>query len=147
MENTQNMVKTTLEEIEKILNTRTVFGEPMTFDGTTIIPLIAVGFGFGAGGGGGRATAQQSAEGNGGGAGAGVGIKPVGIVVIDANGARIEPVVGGIASAMEKWIDKWPQMMDKMGQMWMQKKQGGKGGQWQSQPSGQTGQQQSQQGG
>ena len=138
MENTQNMVRITLEEIEKVLNTRTVFGEPMTFEGTTIIPLIAVGFGFGAGGGGGRApTQQQNAEGSGGAAGGGVGIKPVGIVVIDANGARIEPVVGGIASAMEKWIDKWPQMMDKMGQMWMQRKHGSQG--WQQ---GQAGAQQ-----
>ncbi len=136
MENTQNMVRITLEEIEKVLNTKTVFGEPMTFDGTTIIPLIAVGFGFGAGGGGGKATAQQAAEGTGGGAGGGVGIKPVGIIVIDAKGARIEPVVGGLASAMEKWIDKWPEMMDKMGQMWMQKKQWRKGGQGEQPPEG-----------
>ena len=72
MEVAQNLVKTTLEEIEKVLSTKTVVGEPMTVEGVTLIPLISVGFGFGAGGGSGRGPSKKSeeiGEGTGGGSG------------------------------------------------------------------------------
>ena len=36
----ENLVKTTLAEIEKLLSTKTVVGEPITIEGTTIVPLI-----------------------------------------------------------------------------------------------------------
>jgi uncharacterized spore protein YtfJ len=42
MENVESLVKTTLGEIEKILSTKTVVGEPVVVDGKTIIPLISV---------------------------------------------------------------------------------------------------------
>ena len=38
-------------EIERMLNTKTVVGEPITVAGNTLIPLISVGFGFGVGAG------------------------------------------------------------------------------------------------
>ena len=50
----EKLVKATLGEIEKVLSTRTVVGEPITVEGVTLIPLISVGFGFGAGGGEGK---------------------------------------------------------------------------------------------
>ena len=59
MEVVENLVKTTLGELEKVLSTRTVVGEPIVVEGATIIPLISVGFGFGAGGGEGRGEAKQ----------------------------------------------------------------------------------------
>jgi len=62
MEVAQNLVKTTLEEIEKVLSTKTVVGEPITVEGVTLIPLISVGFGFGAGGGSGRGPSKKSEE-------------------------------------------------------------------------------------
>ena len=51
MENFETLLKTVLAEIEKVLTTKTVVGEPIRIEGTTIIPLIGVGFGFGGGGG------------------------------------------------------------------------------------------------
>ena len=39
MEIVANLVKTTLEEIEKILTTRTVVGEPITIEGATLDSL------------------------------------------------------------------------------------------------------------
>ncbi len=69
MEIVENLVKTTLGEIEKVLSSRTVVGEPITIEGTTLIPLISVGFGFGAGGGQGMGEAKQKGEGSGGGTG------------------------------------------------------------------------------
>ena len=123
MESAQEMVKTTLGEMERVLSTKTVFGDPMTFDGKTIIPLIAIGFAFGAGSGSGSGKAEEitMGEGTGGGAGGGVGIKPVGIIIIDSSGIRIEPVKAGIVSAMEKFGEMMPQMMEKMQEMWMKK--------------------------
>ena len=44
MEIVESLVKTTLEEIEKVLTTRTVVGEPITIDDKTLVPLISVGF-------------------------------------------------------------------------------------------------------
>ena len=124
--NTQNLVTATLQEIEKVLNTKTVFGEPMTIEGKTIIPLIAVGFGFGAGGGTGKATGGGPAgEGVGGGAGGGVGVKPVGIIVVDESGVRIEPVKHGLGAAIEKMVDKMPEMCESMMERWEKRKQGG----------------------
>ena len=75
MEVVENLVKTTLWEIEKVLTTRTVVGEPMTLERATLIPLVSVGFGFGAGGGEGKGEAKQKGEGAGGGTGGGAFVK------------------------------------------------------------------------
>ena len=112
----ENLVKTTMGEIEKMLNTKTVVGEPIVIEGKTLIPLIAVGFGFGAGGGTGKMNAKEAQEGTGGGTGGGAGIKPVAVIVIDKEGVRIEPIKGGLASALEKMAETcMPMMMKKMG--------------------------------
>jgi len=102
MEHVEGLLKTTLGEIERLLNTRTVVGEPISVEGNTVIPLISIGFGFGAGGGSGKETKTVSAEGYGGGSGGGGGIKPVAIIVVDKNGVRVEPIRRGAASVIEK---------------------------------------------
>ncbi len=109
----EDLVKTTLGEIEKVLNTRTVVGEPIVIEGITLIPLISIGFGFGAGGGEGRGEAKQKGEGAGGGTGGGAGVKPIAIVIIDKEGVRIEPIKGGLTSAVEKIGETIPQMVEK----------------------------------
>jgi uncharacterized spore protein YtfJ len=102
VEEVENVIKTTIGEIEKILSTKTVVGEPIIIDGKTIIPLISVGFAFGAGSGSGKASTKGQQEGTGGGAGGGAGIRPVAIIISDQDGVRIESIRGGLASAMEK---------------------------------------------
>ena len=114
MEIVGNLAKTTLEEIEKVLTTRTVVGEPMTVEGVTLIPLISVGFGFGAGGGSGRGEAKQKGEGAGGGTGGGAWVRPVAVVVIDKEGVRIEPVRRGLSAIVEKLGDTVPKVVDKI---------------------------------
>ena len=109
----EDLVKTTLGEIEKMLSTKTVVGEPITIEGVTLIPLISVGFGFGAGGGEGRGEARQKGEGAGGGTGGGVGVRPIAMVIIDKEGVRIEPIKGGLTSAIEKIGETIPQMIEK----------------------------------
>ncbi len=115
----EDLVKTTLGEIEKVLSTRTVVGEPITIEGTTLIPLISVGFGFGAGGGEGKAEAKQKGEGVGGGTVGGAGVRPIAIIIIDKGGVRIEPIKGGMATAIEKIGETVPQMIEKCREMWV----------------------------
>ncbi len=47
-EEVQGLGKSTLKELERILSTKAVVGEPITIDGNIIVPPIAFGFGFGA---------------------------------------------------------------------------------------------------
>jgi len=90
-------------EIERMLNTKTVVGEPITIEGNTLIPLVSVGFGFGVGGG--EGTDAKKGAGTGGGTGAGGGVKPVALIVVNKDGVRVETVKGGAASLVEKIAD------------------------------------------
>ena len=79
MEHVENLLKTTLSEIERILNSRSVVGEPITLEGNTIVPLVAIGFCFGGGGASGKEQKSANMEGYGGGSGGGGGVRPVGV--------------------------------------------------------------------
>lgn len=105
MEDVQNLVRTSLGEIEKLLNTKTVVGEPISVEGNTIIPLISIGFGFGAGGVSGKADKVAKGEGTSGGTGGGGGIKPVALIVVNKDGVRVDPIKGATASVLEKMGD------------------------------------------
>ena len=121
MEIVENLVKTSLAEIEKVLTTRTVVGEPITVEGATLIPLVSVGFGFGAGGGEGKGEAKQKGEGAGGGTGGGAFVKPIAVVIIDKEGVRIEPILGGLATAIERIGETIPHMVEKCMETFMEK--------------------------
>lgn len=110
----EHMAQATAEEIEKVFSTKTVVGEPTTIGDTTLIPLISIGFAFGAGGGSGSAPAKQGTggEGEGGGTGGGAGVRPVAVIIIDKNGTRIEPIVGGMAAAIEKMGENIPKILE-----------------------------------
>lgn len=100
MENIENLFDKAVGEIERMLNTKTVVGEPMTIEGNTLIPLVSVGFGFGVGSG--EGTEAEKGTGHGGGTGGGGGVKPVALVVINKDGVTVEPVKSGAASVLEK---------------------------------------------
>jgi uncharacterized spore protein YtfJ len=125
MDVVENLVKTTLGEIEKVLSTKTVVGEPITAEGTTLVPLISIGFGFGAGGGEGKGEAKQKGEGAGGGTGGGAWIRPIAIIVIDKEGVRVEPIRGGMTAAIEKIGETIPRMMEKGMEKWGERKKEG----------------------
>ena len=125
MDVVENLVKTTLGEIEKVLSTRTVVGEPITIQDVTLIPLISVGFGFGAGGGEGRGEAKQKGEGSGGGTGGGAWVRPKAIIIIDKEGVRIEPIMGSISYAIEKVGERIPQKVEKCIEKWEERKKEG----------------------
>lgn len=121
MEQVDSLVKTTLGEIEKVLSTKTVVGEPLTIEGATLIPLIGAGFGFGAGGGSGRGEARQKGEGSGGGTGGGAYIKPVAVIIVTKEGVRIEPILGRFSGAVEKLGETIPNLIERW---WERRKEG-----------------------
>ena len=96
----EKLFGTAVNEIERMLNTKTVVGDPITIEDNTLIPLISVGFGFGVGGG--EGTDSGKCAGVGGGTGGGGGVKPVALIVINKDGVRVEPIKGGTASVLEK---------------------------------------------
>lgn len=103
MQDIENLFGKAIGEIERMLNTKTVVGDPITVDGNTLIPLISVGFGFGVGSG--EGTDPKKGSGAGGGTGGGGGVKPIALVIINKDGVRVETVKGGAASLVEKLAD------------------------------------------
>jgi uncharacterized spore protein YtfJ len=66
---------------------KSVYGEPVEIDGTTIVPVAAVQYGFGAGSGG---EGSEDSEAPGGAGGGGVSI-PFGAYVSDPTGVHFRP--------------------------------------------------------
>lgn len=82
-----NNIKTTVEELKKLINVDNVIGEPIETDDKILIPVIRVGFGFGTG-------ENILGNENTGAVGAGAGVEPISMVLIpkkgnDAEGVRV----------------------------------------------------------
>jgi uncharacterized spore protein YtfJ len=99
MDEVNNLFDKAVAEIERMLSTKTVVGDPITIEGHTLIPLVSIGFGFGAGGG--QGSEPKAAGGRGGGTGGGGGVRPVALVIISKEGVRVEAIKSGAASALE----------------------------------------------
>lgn len=103
MTDVENLFGKAITEIERMLNTKTVVGEPVVVEGNTLIPLVSVGFGFAVGAG--EGTDPAKGGGAGGGTGGGGGVKPVAMIVVNKDGVRIEPIKGSTASLLEKVVE------------------------------------------
>ena len=73
-------IKTTIEEISKVLNIENVVGKPIETDEMLLFPIIKMGMGFGAGMGEGKGPENRG--GSGAGAGGAAGIEPMVIIVV-----------------------------------------------------------------
>ena len=115
MEETQNLVKTTMEEMKEMLSAERVVGEPIVVGGNTIIPLVSVGFGFGGGGGTGKGgkSEKETGEDRGGGTGGGGGVKPVAVIIVSEEGVRVEAIKGAVSSLAESVSDLVGKVMEK----------------------------------
>ena len=80
-----NNIKTTVEELKKLINVDNVIGEPIETDDKILIPVIRVGFGFGAG-------ENILGNENTGAVGAGAGVEPISMVLIPKKGNDTEGV-------------------------------------------------------
>lgn len=94
------LFETTVNELERMLTSRSVVGEVIKVDGATIIPLVSLGVGFGVGGGE-NAPGAKAGPGQGLGTAGGGGVKPVAVLVCDAQGVRLESIKGA-ASVISK---------------------------------------------
>lgn len=112
MDEVEQLLGKAIAELEKLLDSKTVVGNPISVGETTLIPLVSIGFCFGAGGGSAVPPGQKE-KGSGGGTGGGGGIKPIGVVIIDKQGTRVEAVKGGSAHIVEKIADIVARGMDK----------------------------------
>jgi uncharacterized spore protein YtfJ len=83
-----------------------VFGQPITVDGRTLVPVARVRFGFGAGSGGHRRGEDTGAETDGGGGGGGLQATPVGVLEVTATNTRFirfnrwEPLAMAVAAGV-----------------------------------------------
>jgi uncharacterized spore protein YtfJ len=77
------------------LNASAVIGQPIAVDGTTAIPLTSVtfGLGYGFGSGSGADATGEGGSGSGGGGGGGGSVRPVAVLEINGQGARVVPVI------------------------------------------------------
>ena len=115
MEDVQGLFKMCLEEVGRMLSTKHVVGEPIIVEGNTAIPLISFGFGFGAGGGSGAGPKGETSGGAAATA-AGGGVKPVGAIIMDKDGVRVETLHGAVASVAEKVVDVVAKAVEKRGE-------------------------------
>lgn len=113
LEEVESLLKTTTAELEKMLSSKSVVGDPIVIGDVTIIPLRSAGFTFGVGGGSGRTPESNKGEGVGAGTGGAAGMKPVAVLIIDKSGVRLEPIKGSLAQMAETMagaVEKIPGM-------------------------------------
>jgi uncharacterized spore protein YtfJ len=108
------VLKTTLDKIQYIAKTETVFGNPIEAGGVVLIPVSKVSIGFAAGG-----TGADNKIGAGSGTGGGVQIIPVAFISISGDEVKIhsldksDPGLRKIFSMAPEIIKKVSEFLDK----------------------------------
>jgi uncharacterized spore protein YtfJ len=107
--NITDNIKTLFENLEKILTTKTVFGEAITIGDTTLIPVVDIRFGLGTGGGSGESPDKCGGSGFGGGVGGGVSAS----AVIVIRGEHVQVMQIKKSTNVGKLVDLIPEIVDK----------------------------------
>ena len=76
----EELLKTTVDELEKLVTTKNIIGDPITMGERIVIPVASYGFGFG----GAYGKGCDAMKGEGAGSGAGAGITPIAVIIIDS---------------------------------------------------------------
>jgi len=79
------------ESIFSQVGVKAIYGEPISAQGKTVIPVAKLTYGYGAGAGTGG-VGNSSAQGEGGGGGAGVRAVPVGVIEVSDQQTRFIPI-------------------------------------------------------
>ena len=113
------MLTSSMEKIQQMVNVNTVVGTPITTpDGVTIIPVSKVKIGMG--GGGTDFTSSKKADkdspfGAGGtGIGCGLNIDPVAFLVITDGHVRMLPVATPANTTVDRLVENAPELLDKL---------------------------------
>lgn len=127
------IIRTSLENVKKMVDANTIIGEPMTiFDSTVIVPVSKVSCGIATGGSDFGGKNAQSPKNFGGGGGTGITVSPVAFLIINASGEVKMLNVGensGFASAkvadtfatVDGILDKAPEVAAKIAAMFKKK--------------------------
>lgn len=108
-------IKTTVDELLKVLATENVIGEVIETEDKMLIPVTKFGMAFGAGSGEGKGPGSQG-DGKGSAAGGGAGIEPIAMIVVfkgiaGADGVRIlhltppNPIARAVSEAVPAVMD------------------------------------------
>jgi len=107
----EDLVKAVLKELKEISKTQTVVGDPISMEGTTVIPVSKVSLGFGIGGGEGN-NKSNAYEGTGG----GMAIEPQAFIVIQKDKVELITLKKS-DTALGNVIDLVPKVLDRMKEM------------------------------
>ena len=103
--NFKNSVEALFGGMDSVVSSKTVVGEPIHVDGTTIIPLVDVSFGMAVG----ASTGDKKDKGTG---GLGGKITPSAVLVIKDNATRLVNIKN--QDTMSKLLDMVPDLLDKI---------------------------------
>lgn len=122
----ENILKTTMDEIARMIDVNTIVGDAVeTTDGNVIIPISQVSVGFVSGGGeygtNGSSNVNKTPEGAtestssrpfAGGSGAGTCIKPIAFLVVNSNKVKVLPV--HFNSIYDRLVELVPQVLEEL---------------------------------
>ena len=121
-----DLLKNAMGEIDKVMQTRLVVGDPIKAGEFTVIPVSKVSFGFGAGGG----SGEKKTEGTSGEAvGGGWSIEPQAFFVVGKEGAKLysikheETIAGKIIDLAPKVAQTVKDFIEKKGESDTEKKE------------------------
>ena len=89
MPDIQQLFQTISERIQKTASVRTVFGDPVSAEGRTVIPVARVRWGFGGGGGSNESedAGEKGPGSQGAGGGGGIEVNPIGYIEVTSLGS------------------------------------------------------------
>ncbi|WP_414470327.1 GerW family sporulation protein [Methanobacterium sp. ACI-7] len=130
MEHMSGMIRTTVDELLRVLATDNVIGETIEVDDKVIIPITKIGLAFGTGAG--RGGMMRGQEGKGHGTGGGAAMETKAVVVIHKNMSgpeSVEVITIGPAATLAHVMSKGGTMAKKAMEKGMKKKpsMGGQG--------------------
>ncbi|MBE6622639.1 MAG: sporulation protein YtfJ [Ruminococcaceae bacterium] len=125
-----DVIRTSLENIKKVLDGNTVIGEPITvLEDTAIVPVSKISVGFASAGAEYNGKKEAKTKNFGGGGGTGVTLTPVCFIVVNRSGdikmLNVDANSGysgnegfvGIVNAVDELINKAPGMVEKVKDM------------------------------
>lgn len=107
----EGMMGVTMDKIRQMVDSNTIIGNPITVEGTIIIPVSRVTFGFASGG---SDVGQKSTKDMfGGGTGAGVSIAPIAFLVVNDGNVRAIQLMEHM-SPVDNAINALPDLVDRL---------------------------------
>ncbi len=100
-------MKVLFDHLEKMLQAKTVFGDPITAGDVTLIPVVDITFGAGTGGG---TCPDKGERGEGAGGGAGARISAAAVIVVRAGQVQVMKLKN--AAPLDRLIELVPEVLE-----------------------------------